>query len=113
METGQMQKILLPVDTSDSARRAIEYVLASKSEQAREIHLLNVQPAIVVPHVIVYPKAEMIMRARRAAGEEILRPVRALLDVRGISYTAQVLFGRVAGTIVRYAKESGCDSIVI
>jgi len=108
-----MQKILLPVDGSHGAQRAVEHVVATNEEQHPEIHLLNVQSPMRAKWLTPPPVAEMMVRARRNAGEEVLRPVRALLAAQGIDCTAQVLLGDPAETIARYAAERGCTSIVM
>jgi nucleotide-binding universal stress UspA family protein len=108
-----MEKILLPVDGSHSAQRAIEYVVATNEEQRREIHLLNVQLPMRTKWLTPFPVVEMMVRARRNAGDEVLRPVRALLAAQDIDYTAQVLLGDPAETIARCAAERGCTSIVM
>jgi len=46
-------------------------------------------------------------------GEARLAPAKKKLDAAGIKYTARVLVGPVAETIVKQAKESGCDLIYI
>jgi nucleotide-binding universal stress UspA family protein len=108
-----MEKILLPVDGSHSAQRAIEYVVATNEEQRREIHLLNVQSPIRANFLTPFPVVEMMVKSRQNAGDEVLSPVRALLAAQGIDYTWQVLLGDPAETIVRYAAEQGCTSIVM
>lgn len=88
-------------------------MVATRSEQRREIHLPNVQPAVMANSVVLFPTVEMMVKARQTAGEEILRPVRALLDAYGIDCTAQVLLGDAAETIVRYAAQRGCNHILM
>ena len=106
--------ILLPVDGSHSIDRVVEYVVTgAKAYEGTEIHLLNVQPPIMTGEVTHFRTVEMIARARQAAGQEILRPVQSLLDAHGMRYTSQILLGDAARTIVRYASERGCDSIVM
>src|SRR5689334_16268653 len=108
-----MQKILLPVDGAHSVKRAIEHIVATKGEQRREIHLLNVQSAVRANYLTPFPVVEMMVKARQRAGEEVLRPVRALLVAQGIDHIVQVLLGDPAETIVRYAAECGCTSILM
>src|SRR2546429_1540983 len=46
-------------------------------------------------------------------GEARLAPAKKKLDAAGIKYNARVLVGPIAETIVKQAKESGCDLIYI
>jgi nucleotide-binding universal stress UspA family protein len=108
-----MEKILLPVDGSRSAKSAIDYAVSSQCAKRREIHLLNVQTAVTPNSVVLFPTVEMMAKARQSAGEEVLRPVRAMLEAHGIGYTAQVVLGDVAENIVRCAAERGCSSILM
>ena len=108
-----MEKILLPVDGSRSAKSAIEYAVSSQCAERCEIHLLNVQTAVTPNSVVLFPTVRMMAKARQSAGEDVLRPVRAMLEEHGIDYTAQVVLGDVAESIVRYAVERGCSSILM
>lgn len=109
-----LHKILLPVDGSRGIDGVVEYVVnGARARERTEIHLLNVQPPIMTGEVTHCRTVEMIARARQAAGEEILRPMQTLLDAHAMGYTSQILLGDAARTIVRYASERGCDSIVM
>lgn len=109
-----MNKLLLPVDGSQSAKRAVEYIMSLEiGFDHSEIHLLNVQPQIMAGEISHFLSVDSIMRARQAAGEQILQPVQAVLDAGNRNYTARVLMGKPAETIVRYAMDRGCDSIVM
>ena len=108
-----MQKVLVPVDGSLSAERAIDYVIATKSDGPRQVHLLNVQPLPMPNSVIVFPKVRMMVDAHHRAGKRILHPSRVLLKEHGIDHIAEVLLGDVGYSIVHYAEERGCTSIVI
>jgi nucleotide-binding universal stress UspA family protein len=46
-------------------------------------------------------------------GGDALAPARALLERAGIGYTPAVLLGPVAESIAQYAKDKGCDQIVM
>jgi nucleotide-binding universal stress UspA family protein len=107
-----MRKILVPYDGSYSAIRAVEYV-ASRADAWREVHLLNVQPPIMVRDVSHYLPVAAMVEAHQAAGEEVLAPVQAVFAALGIATATQVLIGRPAETIAVYAAENECDGIVM
>ena len=57
---------------------------------------------------------EMVRLAQPlAAGEEVLRPARELLNTNGIPCATTVLFGSPAQAIVQYVKERDIDAIVM
>ena len=109
-------KLLVPVDGSESSRRAIEHIVRlARQGEPPEIHVIHVRPAIDAWEVRRFLNAEEIAQMQRHEGEEELRAVRDLLDGAGIAYRSQVLAGAdsVAETIARYANEHGCDLIVM
>jgi nucleotide-binding universal stress UspA family protein len=78
-----------------------------------EVHVLNVQTPVMSGDVGPAVTAEMVMRTRLAAGEDVLRRARELLDRTRVPYVASVLFGIPAETIIRYAEEHDIDGIVM
>jgi nucleotide-binding universal stress UspA family protein len=109
-----MHRVLIPVDGSDSALRAAAHLVGLVYHRAPpEVHVLNVQPPIMSGDVGPTVTAEMVTRTRLAAGEEVLRRARGLLDRTGVPYVASVLLGAPAETIVGYAENRGIDGIVM
>ncbi|MFZ1538611.1 MAG: universal stress protein [Chromatiaceae bacterium] len=109
-------KILLPVDGSESATRAVEHVLKMTHQEAPpDIHLLHVRPPIESWEVRRFLTAEEIGAMQRHEGEEELRACRHLLDASGIPYHFEVLAGdgQVAAAITHYAEAHDCDLIVM
>ena len=111
-----MFKILLATDGSEHGKRTIEKVikLSATMTTPAEVHVLNVQEAPVVYGAaevyLPYEKAEQMVKA---AGQEIADDTAAALRNAGLSPAAEVAVGEVAPTIVRRAKELGCDLIVM
>ena len=109
-----MHRVLIPVDGSEGADRAVSHLIGAMYHRAPpEVHLLNVQPLIMTGDVGPNVSIEMVRRTRLTAGEEALRRAQALLDASGIPYTTTVLFGSPAEAIVRYIKDRGIDAIVM
>jgi nucleotide-binding universal stress UspA family protein len=111
-----MYKILLATDGSEHGKRSIEKVikLSATMTAPAQVHVLNVQEAPVVYGAaevyLPYEKAEQLVKA---AGQEIADDTAAALHNAGLSPAAEVAIGEVAPTIVRRAKELGCDLIVM
>jgi nucleotide-binding universal stress UspA family protein len=106
-----MHRILLPMDGSDTARRALAHLLTyCRALGKADIHLLNVQPAPVAwqTHGI---GQETIVAHARARGEEITAEARRMLQEAGLAYELHVELGDAGETIARLAQELRCDGI--
>jgi len=107
-------KILLPVDGSGPSDRAVQHLISTVDGCTdREIYLINIQTPIDAPELLGHMPASEIEAMQEARGGDALVSARALLDKAGIPYTAAVLVGPVAETIVDYARKNGCEKIVM
>ncbi|OWW19793.1 universal stress protein [Noviherbaspirillum denitrificans] len=109
-----MLKILLAVDGSDSALHAAAYVAkrASAAKGEYEVHLVNVQYPLH-GSVASFVDSSQIKQYHHEEGMKILNAARAQLDAAGTSSEAHLFVGEPAEVITRFAKEQGCDEIVI
>lgn len=109
-----MLKLLLPVDGSAGAERAVRHV-AELAHLAcpLDVHLLNVQPPVDAWEVKRFLREEEIAAMQTALGEEATQSARAILDQAGIAYTPHHLVGDVAATIADFAHAQGCGQIVM
>jgi len=109
-----MLKILVPVDGSENANRAVKHVVKLYRSDARiEIHLLNVQIPIDSGHARLFVSHDELEDYHRDEAIAALAGARRILDDAGVPYTYHIAVGHVAETIVRYAKERGIDKIVM
>jgi nucleotide-binding universal stress UspA family protein len=110
-----MRKVLIAVDGSPNAVRAIEHVVAEKDAYREPLHvvLLNVQPPVVSGAVKTFLSQEQITHYYHEEGEKALADARAVLDKAGVSHECHILVGDVAQTIARTAREMGCALIVM
>jgi nucleotide-binding universal stress UspA family protein len=109
-----MRKILVPVDGSESAQRAVEYVAGlAKHDPIIGIELLNVQFPIISGDIRRFVTQAMIDNYHREEGEAALKPAKRLLDGGGVPYNATILVGHIAETIADYALKHECESIVM
>jgi nucleotide-binding universal stress UspA family protein len=108
-------KILIPIDGSPSANRAVEHVIASAPlfKGAPQVFLLNVQWKLASGNVKMFISQETINDYYREQGLEALSSARALLDAAGLAYTYHVSVGAPAEAIVQYAQEQKADQIVM
>ncbi|MGV2905509.1 universal stress protein [Achromobacter sp. AGC25] len=110
-----MLNILVPVDGSDNANRAVLYArqLAAGAGVAR-IHLINVQtPTQGRAGLSRLITQDMINEFYTREGQEATHEARQLLDTTGVDYTSHVEFGHAATEIAGYARDHGCARIVM
>ena len=108
-------KILIPIDGSPNANRAVEQVIASRAwlKEAPQVFLLNVQWKLASANVKMFINQETINDYYREEGMAALAAARALLDKAGLAYSYHVSVGLPAEAIVQYAKEHQVDQIVM
>jgi nucleotide-binding universal stress UspA family protein len=108
-----MLKILVPVDGSDHARRALAYALNLCGGCAAEMHLLNVQQPIVDWEVRRFLRDEEIDRMLAEKSDEILAGAEAQVAAAGCRAVRHAAVGDVAQLIVEQAGALGCGQIVM
>ncbi len=109
-----MSCLLVPVDGSDNALRALHYVIDNKKIfEPLTLHLLNVQIPITSGSVRRFIDSSTIQNYHQEEGETALAAAKALLDGNHIPYTAHIRAGGSAETIVATAEENKCDQIVM
>ncbi|MNT12061.1 Universal stress protein G [compost metagenome] len=110
-----MLNILVPVDGSENADRAVVHArrLAQGAESAR-IHLINVQtPPRGRAGLSKMITQEMINDFYAREGREASEEARKQLDAAGVDYVSHVVFGHAATEIAGYAQDHGCARIVM
>lgn len=108
-------KILIPMDGSDSARRAVDQVIetASLLKETPQIFLLNVQWNIAAGNVKLFIGQQTINDYYREQGMAALAPAREKLDAAKLTYTYHISIGTPAEAIVQYAQEQKVDLIAM
>jgi nucleotide-binding universal stress UspA family protein len=107
-------RILLPVDGSGPAAKAIEYVCALRDARVPvDVRLLNVQMPIVSGNVRRFVSQETIDAYCRAEGESALGPAKKALQAAGLAFDEHILTGHAGQTIARQASHWGCTRIVM
>ena len=108
-----MQRILVPVDGSESSSHALAHAIAlSRRCGAVDVEVVNVQAAID-GLVQKFVSQAMIDEFHRTEGEAAVASARALLAAAGIPHQVSLRVGRVAETIVEHAAKTRCDLIVM
>jgi nucleotide-binding universal stress UspA family protein len=108
-------KVLIPVDGSANANRAIDYVIASVAwlKESPQIYLLNVQWNLASANVKMFIDQDTIKNYYREQGQVALAEARSKLDAGKFAYSYHVSVGSPADAIVLYAQEHQVDQIVM
>jgi len=109
-----MLNVLVPIDGSDNALRALRHVISPTSicREPGQIQLLNVQPPVASGVVRLFLSREDLSGYYQEEAEKALAPIRQELEA-GVSFQVEVRVGEVAETIVRYAREQRCSLIAM
>lgn len=108
-----MLKILVPVDGSANALRAVAYVISlSNNNAALHCELLYVSQPFGVREHAWRSHAELATISNEEA-QRALAPARAALQAAGVPCSEHVAQGEVAPQIVEHAAHAGCDGIVM
>lgn len=108
-----MRKVLVPVDGSEHAMRAVHYVVDFVRQHGLvEVHLLNVQPAPVAWQTRGL-EPEAIESQLRFRSRELTTAARTALAQAGIAHQSHFKLGEAAEAIVETAQALGCDAIVM
>lgn len=109
-----MQKILLAVDGSDTSLRAVGHVAkrASTAKEDYQILLVNVQYPLH-GSVSTFIDAGQVKQYHHEEGMKALAAAKEQLAAAGVTYTHHLFVGEPAEVMTRFAREQGCDEIVI
>ncbi len=110
-----MPSILLAVDGSENALRAVKDFIAKHDwyQQPVELHLLNVQLPIASGLVKSFISKSQLESYYRDEGLAALAPARSILDDAGVAYQHHIGVGELAKTILDYAQAKASGLIII
>jgi nucleotide-binding universal stress UspA family protein len=110
-----MMKILIPVDGSANARRAVDHVIKNIAalKETPQLLLLNVQWNMATGNVKLFINQKTINDYYREQGMAALQSARAALDAAALPYQYHISIGTPAEAIVQYANEQIVDQIVM
>ncbi|MFZ2524103.1 MAG: universal stress protein [Candidatus Ferrigenium altingense] len=108
-------KILIPVDGSANALRAVEHAIGNIAalKERPQLLLLNVQWNVATGNVKLFINQQTIDDYYREQGMAALQSARAALDAAALPYQYHISVGTPAEAIVQYATEQGVDQIVM
>lgn len=110
-----MHKLLIPVDSSDCAGRALQHAIRLAKE-CGPIELLIVtshEPADASPRALAYTSLEQAEKILKDHSDAILRPAIEAATSAGVRVASEIVVGDIAQSIVSCAETRGCDGIVM
>ncbi|HJV68079.1 universal stress protein [Ideonella sp.] len=108
-----MLKVLVPLDGSPNALRALRHTMAEyQRHHELELHLLNVQPHLS-RHIARFVSRHDRDAWHRERAEAAMTGARALLDRAGVPYQVHWAAGDRAHEICRHAERLGAHHIVM
>lgn len=108
-------KILIPVDGSENAVRAAEYVatMIPLLKTSPQLLLLNVQWNVATGNVKLFIDKKTIEEYYLDQGAAALKAARAVLESAGLPYQYHISVGTPAEAIAQYAADEAVDQIVM
>ncbi len=110
-----MRTLLLAIDGSDCAGRALDYALdrAADSVAGVRIELLNVQAPLSGPNVKLLVSQDSLDRYYREEAQSILQPAMARITEAGLQADPHIGLGDPGRVIVDYALSTRADEVVM
>ena len=113
---GRLQRVLLAVDGSEGAARAVRHLIALRQNLRKprtlDVHLINVQRP-VSGDVATFVAGAQLDDYYRERSENALAPARALLAAAGLPAHEHRRVGNPGATIAEVAQADDCDLIVM
>ncbi len=108
-------KILLPVDGSECALRAVEHLISHSAwfRDLPEIHLLHVHAPIPIGRVQAHVGKETLHAYYLEESQASLLEAQQKIDAAGCAHTTHIHVGQPAEVMAKLAAEQGCDLIVM
>lgn len=109
-----MMKVLLAIDGSENSLRAVSYLIkrASAVKDQYDVHVVNVQYPLHGT-VATFVNGAQLKQYHQDEGMKILAPVETQLNGAGVAFSHHLFVGEPAEVISRFAREEGCDEIII
>ncbi len=109
-----MLKILIPVDGSEQALRAVHHALRLVGEglKARFV-VANVQASANLYELVVAHDPSVLQQVSEAAGRDLVRPAVALLSAAGQQVESVVASGDPAQMLAEILESHACDAVIM
>ncbi|MEW5840101.1 universal stress protein [Nitrososphaera sp.] len=106
-------KILVPVDGSENAKRALDQAISIAKGSNASITIVNVAEKPPTVYVESQKILNEISRMSREQASKVLDEYDALAESRGVKADSVIIEGEPAASIIAYAEKGGFDMIVM
>ena len=107
-------RILVPVDGSQAAMRAIKHAAAVAMHVKAEVHLLNVQPILPMYGMVrAYMRVPQYKSARATLARQAMVGAERLLTRLKVPHRDHVMYGEPGETIADASRALKCRTIVM
>lgn len=105
---------LIALDGSEPSLKVIDYVIteAASRRTAPQLFLVNVQ-APLSSDITRFIDEKVVADFHREKGDAALAQARQKLDAAGLAYSAHIMIGETAPTLIEFASDKGCSLIVM
>ncbi len=109
-----MLKILIPVDGSVHALRAVHHALflVAAGLKARFV-VANVQATANLYELVVAHDPTVLEQVNQAAGHDLMRSAVQMLQAAGLQVTQEVMTGDPAQMLVDVIERQACDGVIM
>lgn len=107
-----MSKILVPIDGSEPALRALKVAIDRAKADNGSVHVIHVEPPIPAS-VSDFVGSQTVRDFYAEEAEKALGPARAQLAEAGVAHDVIWRAGPASETIAAYCDEIGCTEIVM
>lgn len=109
-----MTILLVPVDGSKCAMRAVDYAVSQARKAPVTLHLLNVEPPLDdYGMVAAYLSRRQHTHTMKARATRVLQQAAIRARKQNVTVKTHLAIGDVAKSIVRTAARQKCESIVL
>lgn len=105
---------LIAIDNSEPSLKAVDHVIreAANHQAKPQVFLVNVQ-APLSSDITRFIDGKVVADYHREAGEAALAAAKAKLVAVGLAYSAHILIGETAPSLVDFAKDKNCSMIIM
>jgi nucleotide-binding universal stress UspA family protein len=112
--TFEVNKILIPIDFSDTSMLALEHAAHMCQKFRSSLHLLHVYKSSSNDQLPNINRRDMDDQdIKRAVGEELQRHGDKFSDKYGVNVDVEVREGKISEEITKAAREANCDMVVM
>lgn len=105
---------LIAIDGSEPSLKVIDYVIIEAANRLTrpQLLLVNVQPPLS-NDITRFIDEKVVNDYHRETGDAALAQARQKLESAGLAYSAHIMLGEAAPTLVEFAADKGCSLIVM